>query len=70
MEAVHNRLTRRVWTEIGVILAIKAVALTAIYFAFFSAPAAPPDIAGKIFSGHLFADRPAADRPISEAGPK
>ena len=50
MEAVNNHPPRRLWIEIAAILAAKAVVLTAIYLAFFSAPASPPDVPSHVFS--------------------
>lgn len=50
MEAVNNHPPRRLGIEIAAILAAKAVVLTAIYLAFFSTPASPPDVQSHVFA--------------------
>jgi hypothetical protein len=50
MDAVNNRPPPRLRIEIAAILVAKAVVLTAIYLAFFSAPASPPDVPSHVFS--------------------
>ncbi len=44
-----SRPPRRYWVEIAAVLAVKAVALTALYLVFFSAPRSPPDAPGHLF---------------------
>ncbi len=49
MLAVNNHPPRRLSIEIAAILAAKVIVLTAIYLAFFSAPASPPDVSAHVF---------------------
>ncbi len=43
-------IPNRFWRELAAVLVAKAILLTILYFAFFSAPARAPDIGAHLFA--------------------